>query len=317
MKIICIQTPKSEGPDSPQKGHSKNENQILVLVSSGDEDILIYPVDPATGEFGEKTIFKRPSYTKVLDFRVFKNEFVLMLLDSGQIEISKIMTVKEVKNRLRRKTQRKVKDLPEVGDFLSDFSNYFKFMKNVSVEDSYKSIYANPSLYRHSEEGKYYELYLFSNKNHYQTGSLNFDTLMTSPSPKFRTLTGFGHEQAVKYACLSSEDSTLLTISKDRAVLWDAESSTVLKHLDIQNAICGLFLPRDKHVVIGDVLGQLWLVDVLTGQVLDVLKTEGKFLDNLLYQFHYLTKLLSIQFRNIFQDNYLQIRFKNIGLTLI
>ena len=251
--------------------------QIIFIVSSGDEEVLLFSLNIQTGAITALTAFKRPSFSKITDIKIFKNSYILLMLESNQIEIIQIMNYKQMVKKYKRKAQRKVKDLASLEDYSSQACNYLLFKKHISLEYPTRSIFIDEHFLPNKSEPLLREIFFFTSRNSYFKGIISLKETEETLS-NIKTFSNFGHQNPVKFIQISNDDSLIMSASKEAIMFWDADECSTIKKLAIENATCGFFLPKNKYIIIGDVEGQIWLIDVLSGNVLDVLQTIGNLL---------------------------------------
>ena len=244
----------------------------VLLFSSGDEDILLCNISFAPLNFEPINVFKRNSYARVIDMKLVKNKYLLLLLDTCQVEIIQIMNYSQVLKKFKRKKQRNVKNLPDLDTFMKQPHNYLLTKKTIKLDFSVKSL--NVDLQNSKSNKMSYPIYFFSTKNYYLKGVLDLPENNEDIS-KIKKISNFGHENALRYVCLSSDDSMIFSGSKEACYLWESDNCSILKKFHIENSTCGFFLPKDKYLVVGDNMGRVWLIDIATGSTLSILDLLG------------------------------------------
>lgn len=71
-----------------------------------------------------------------------------------------------------------------------------------------------------------------------------------------------GHRTDVRSCCLSSRDEMLLTTSNEELKIWNVTTSNPIRTIASGYAICGIFAPGDRHVVVGTRTGEVELYDL-------------------------------------------------------
>ena len=254
LKIFSLQINK-EGPRSP-----------VALISSGDEDIILSEINLSPFSFGELSIFKRNSFAKILSLEIVENKNIICLLETGQVEVLEIMEHSSVLKKYKRKKQRNVKNLPEPEVYVKQPGNYLISKERVKLDYSVNSLKVDSQRIILKSKKQMHNIYFFSTKNFYLKANLSLSDSSNVISKINKTT--FGHEGAIKFSTLSSDDAMLFSGSKDACFLWETDDCTLLKKFHLQNASCAFFLPKNKYLVIGDLSGKVSLVDVSTGDFL-------------------------------------------------
>lgn len=251
----------------------------VALISSGDEDLLLSEIQVASSSFGKISIFKRASFTKVIDLVLVGATHVLLLLENGQVEIVQVLNRATVVKKHKRKKQRKVQNLPELDDFLKQPSHYLLQVKTIKLDFRVKSLSVGPQRRRTETGSSGRDVYFFSSDNFYLRGQLT----LSEGAPDIADVNKvcqFGHESAVRFVCLSSDDSMIFSGSKDACYLWESDNCSILKTIHLRNTSCAFFLPKNKFLMVGDLSGQIWLVDVATGTTLATTALIGNIVCN-------------------------------------
>lgn len=98
------------------------------------------------------------------------------------------------------------------------------------------------------------------------------------PEPELlRTLQSQGHSSEVRTVCFSADALAIATGDGDSLKLWNRESMRSIQTIpDTGYALCCSFVPGDRHVVIGRMDGSLAIVDIVSGEILEVIPAHQK-----------------------------------------
>lgn len=246
----------------------------VALVSSGDEDLILSEIQLASSSFGQVDVFKRASFNKVIDLTLVGSTHVLLLLENSQVEILRVLDRTTVVKKHKRKKQRKVQNLPELDEFIRQPSRYLFTSKTVKLDFRVKSLGLGSRRRRAKTGALLRDVYLFSADNFYLRGQLTMSA-ESDGITDVRKVCQFGHEGAVRFVCLSSDDSMIFSGSKDACFLWESDDCSIIKTIHLRNTSCAFFLPKNKFLLVGDLSGQMWLIDVATGMTLSTLALIG------------------------------------------
>ncbi|CAG7848661.1 Uncharacterized WD repeat-containing protein C3D6.12 [Serendipita indica DSM 11827] len=83
-----------------------------------------------------------------------------------------------------------------------------------------------------------------------------------------------GHRTDIRVASLSADEQLLATASSGMLKIWNMKSMTCIRTLECGYAVCGCFLPGDRHVIIGTKSGELELFDVASASKLETIKAH-------------------------------------------
>lgn len=83
-----------------------------------------------------------------------------------------------------------------------------------------------------------------------------------------------GHRTDVRALSLSSDDRMLASASSGALKIWNSKTGSCLRTLECGYALCCLFLPGDKIVVVGTKSGELELFDIASSSLIDRLQAH-------------------------------------------
>ncbi|RKP11159.1 WD40-repeat-containing domain protein [Thamnocephalis sphaerospora] len=78
-----------------------------------------------------------------------------------------------------------------------------------------------------------------------------------------------GHRSDVRTLALSSDDELLCSASNNGIKIWNVHTKTCIRSMDCGYALCSLFLPNNKHVLVGTKAGQLELYDIASSSLVE------------------------------------------------
>lgn len=85
-----------------------------------------------------------------------------------------------------------------------------------------------------------------------------------------------GHRSDVRAIALSSDDSTLATVSSTDLKLWSMRTGTCLHTIDTGYGLAVAFVPGNAHVLVGTKDGSVMLVEVASSEVIETHKAAHK-----------------------------------------
>lgn len=83
-----------------------------------------------------------------------------------------------------------------------------------------------------------------------------------------------GHRTDVRTIALSEDDTLLASGSSDRVKIYSLNSKTCLQTLSSGYALCCIFLPGNKHLVVGTKTGELQLFDLSSSSLLETINAH-------------------------------------------
>ncbi|XP_068122402.1 WD repeat-containing protein 3 isoform X2 [Hyperolius riggenbachi] len=96
---------------------------------------------------------------------------------------------------------------------------------------------------------------------------------LSQPGPiecnKSARLTLWGHRSDVRTLTFSSDNIALLSASAESVKIWNRSTLQCIRTMSCQYALCSLFVPGDRHVLVGTKTGALQLYDLSSGSELE------------------------------------------------
>lgn len=109
-----------------------------------------------------------------------------------------------------------------------------------------------------------------------QNNSVECFTLPADPSHpgpiecnRSARLTLWGHRSDVRTLTFSSDNIAVLSASAESAKVWNRSTLQCIRTMMCEYALCSLFVPGDRHVIVGTKSGKLQLFDLSSGNELD------------------------------------------------
>ncbi|XP_040278727.1 WD repeat-containing protein 3 [Bufo bufo] len=91
----------------------------------------------------------------------------------------------------------------------------------------------------------------------------------TAESSKSARLTLGGHRSDVRTLAFSSDNIAVLSASAESVKIWNRSTLQCIRTMPCDYALCSLFVPGDRHVIVGTKSGKLQLFDLSSGSELD------------------------------------------------
>ncbi|XP_035378951.1 WD repeat-containing protein 3 isoform X1 [Electrophorus electricus] len=108
-----------------------------------------------------------------------------------------------------------------------------------------------------------------------QNNTVETYTLKTkedNPVPnKTSHLTLGGHRTDVRTLAFSSDNIALLSASAETAKVWNRATLQVVRTMECEYALCSLFVPGDRQIIIGTKSGKLQIFDLASGSLLETI----------------------------------------------
>ncbi|XP_034938311.1 WD repeat-containing protein 3 [Chelonus insularis] len=106
------------------------------------------------------------------------------------------------------------------------------------------------------------------NNNSVELYSLSLDNKKNEAS-RLRSLTIHGHRTDIRAICFSSDNLAFATASGDAIKLWNRPSLACLRTVECGYAVSLIFVPGDRHLIVGMKDGKMLIVDIAAGIILE------------------------------------------------
>jgi U3 small nucleolar RNA-associated protein 12 len=272
----------------------------ILIVGSYDNKLRLYIFQKnyennVNTYVSQKGVLNRQSNSKIISMSIINNKLISILSNDNSIEFFKVLSDNEMKLKLiyaeqmknRRNAKReklvqedkydeiaeKVLALIENGEF--NYKNRFHSLFNF-YSDNDKKIFGfffvnnknhiwkfGLSLGNNSIEIYEMNTQLLTKKVYKKKNSqveeirLNEDLLSVD---KTYAIDKFGHRDIIRFVKYNDAGQMFLTASNDSVKLWNASTLNVIKTLDIENIVSGVFISSDRYIVLGSKTGTIYLV---------------------------------------------------------
>ncbi|XP_063302055.1 WD repeat-containing protein 3 [Pelobates fuscus] len=115
-----------------------------------------------------------------------------------------------------------------------------------------------------------------------QNNSLECFSLPSEPTPAALTevtkslqLTIGGHRSDVRTLAFSSDNIAVLSASAEAVKIWNRSTLQCIRTMPCEYALCSLFVPGDRHVIVGTKSGKLQIFDLASGNLLDSVEAHN------------------------------------------
>lgn len=91
-----------------------------------------------------------------------------------------------------------------------------------------------------------------------------------------RSIAQQGHHTECRTVCFSSDDLAIASASGDSLKLWNRSSLTCLRTVETEYILSACFAPGDRHMLLGSKKGNLIIVDIVSGEVIETIPAHEK-----------------------------------------
>ncbi|KAK5640142.1 hypothetical protein RI129_010953 [Pyrocoelia pectoralis] len=169
------------------------------------------------------------------------------------------------KKRLRKEKKKKKEDDQELdGNENQELSSRDEIKRLTSLKLQHKPKYHNFAM---GSGGELRILVTFANN----TMSLYSQMVHVKDAEAqcIRSVTNLGHHSEVRSLCFSSDNLAIVSGSGESVKMWNRQTLTCLRTVQVGYVLSTIFVPGDRHVLAGLKDGRLVIMDVAAGDILE------------------------------------------------
>ncbi|XP_078372501.1 WD repeat-containing protein 3-like [Oculina patagonica] len=196
--------------------------------------------------------------------------FLGCLGNDSQLELFKILNDEEIQKHLQKKLKRQRKKARKEN---SDKELELDVEVTRTVEDELQRVHSLKLRSKIKSFDLYYDklaedlkVLLLLQNNTIQLYSV---TLKPVESSCVSSVTLPGHRSDVRTLCFNSDGSCLVSGSQESIKVWNRSSCQPIRTVTTGYALSSMFVPGDKHVIVGTKAGKLEIYDISSGQLLE------------------------------------------------
>ncbi|XP_070568962.1 WD repeat-containing protein 3-like [Ptychodera flava] len=216
----------------------------------------------------------RQSREKLVSMAMDKTGRVLACHGSdSSLEVFLISNEDELTKRLKKK-QKKARKKKASEETTGDGEDNVEESVTLAIEDEIKRL----SVIRASHKIRSFDFILERNKSlrivfllgNNSLESFVLSTIEKKPEPTNHSLLSMpGHRNDVRTVCFSSDDTAVLSASGESVKIWNRSTQQCIRTMKCGYALCSMFVPGDRHCLIGTKAGKLQIFDIAAGQLIE------------------------------------------------
>uniref|UniRef100_A0A3P8VK69 WD repeat-containing protein 3 n=1 Tax=Cynoglossus semilaevis TaxID=244447 RepID=A0A3P8VK69_CYNSE len=269
--IQYIQEEKAEGEPQEKKGKT--------LLDDDDDDD-----DKDADEGVEERILRCKKAGSIL--REARDRVVSLTMDTrarviachgndSVLELFSVLTEEEVKKKMAKKlkkVKKKAAKAQEDGGEEAGEPVVEKMLKDEIVR--LVNIKASSKIRSVPCGGNELKLALLLQNNTVETYSLKMSD-KTPTANKTARLTLGGHRTDVRTLAFSSDNLAVLSASGDTVKVWNRSTLQVIRTMSCEYALCSLFVPGDRQIILGTKTGKLQIFELASGSLLETVDAHN------------------------------------------
>ncbi|XP_071956729.1 WD repeat-containing protein 3-like [Antedon mediterranea] len=198
----------------------------------------------------------------------------------SNIEVFLICTEEEAKKRFKKRQKRarrrREREIEEAGDNEEDIPEV-ELVRGAEDEIKHHSKIVTSSKVRAFdvlvEKNDMVSLVTLLHNNSVEVHQMNI-TDTSSENHNIKRLLWDGHRSDVRTVCFSSDNTAILSASGDSVKLWNRDTLKCIRSMSCTYALCSIFVPGDRHCIVGTKQGTLQLFDIATGSLMEQIKAH-------------------------------------------
>lgn len=254
-------------------------NETRLITGSGDSELRIYKITDEKQDDG--SLLNVELFGVIL--RQSKGRVVSLVSDSegrylachgtdSNVDIYHVLNEEEVKQKIHKKRKKetaRLKKLPESKqlteikpDVVQEVGDEIVHLQGFRLKEKIRSCDINLN-----GKGELKVLLMYTNN------SCGCYRIYLEESPLqcnlWSMLQHMGHRTDVRATGISSDASLILSGSGETVKIWNRNTLKCIRTMESDYCICCLFVPGDRHVIIGTKSGKLQLFDINAGNLLE------------------------------------------------
>ncbi|XP_077435644.1 WD repeat-containing protein 3 [Vanacampus margaritifer] len=190
--------------------------------------------------------------------------------NDGVLELFRVLSENEVRKKMAKKIKKAKKKAAE--DETAEEAHVERTLKDEivrlsNIKASSKIRWADLLLCGGGE----LKVALLLQNNTVETYSLKTTRDKTAVASKTARLTLAGHRSDVRTLAFSSDNLAVLSASGDTVKIWNRSTLQVVRTMACEYALCSLFVPGDRQIILGTKSGNLQIFELASGSLLETL----------------------------------------------
>ncbi|KAG8269233.1 Dip2/Utp12 protein [Homalodisca vitripennis] len=246
---------------------SEKENQILV----GEDDCTSRLSPVVCTKSGS---ILRTGKDRVVSLRTDPDCTILAVHGTkNTVELFQFLTKEEANHKHKKRRQRERKKAAKLGKEVTEGED-----KQVNLEDTVRRLplikcSAKPkSVHLVVGKGSQLRVAVSLNNNTIELYTLdvsNTNNVAHAEVTFLRSISTHGHHSEVRSVAFSSDNLAIVSGSGDQVKMWNRPSLACLHTVDTSYVLSVMFVPGDRHVLAGCKDGQLLIIDIAVGDILE------------------------------------------------
>ncbi|XP_042722780.1 WD repeat-containing protein 3 [Lagopus leucura] len=256
---------KSKG-SSPEAGKDSEEDETLELDESPEERLL---------KCSKAGSIMREGRDRVVTLATDRMGKILACHGTDAVlEVFSVLSEEEIKKKLekkmkkaKKKAKQKSEEDERKGNVELSLQEEIQRVTNIRASAKIKSF---DMILSPKEELK---IVLLLQNNIIELHTVNLSAQVPQAVRASRITIG-GHRSDVRTLAFSSDNIAVLSGAAESVKIWNRSTLQCIRTMDCEYALCSLFVPGDRQVIVGTKTGKLQLYDLASGSLMETLNAH-------------------------------------------
>ncbi|NXE27240.1 WDR3 protein, partial [Ardeotis kori] len=269
--ITYIQEVKD--PDEPESKKSKESSPGVVEENTEEDETVELDEHP------EERLVKCSKVGSIM--REGRDRIVTLATDrTGKIlachgtdsvlEVFSVLSEEEVQKKLEKKMKKAKKKARQNSEEDSDRSVELSLQEEIQHVTNIRASSKIKSFDLLLSPKGELKIVLLLQNNIIESYNLNLSAQVPQAVRASRITIG-GHRSDVRTLAFSSDNIAILSAAAESVKIWNRSTLQCIRTMDCEYALCSLFVPGDRQVIIGTKTGKLQLYDLASGSLMETL----------------------------------------------
>ncbi|NXA41974.1 WDR3 protein, partial [Eudromia elegans] len=270
--IAYIQEERIKDPDEPESKKSKRSS-LGVEENTGEDETLELDESPEERLLTCSKVgsIMREGKDRVVTLATDQTGKILACHGSDAVlEVFSVLSEEEVQKKLEKKTKKAKKKAKqkseEQPEGIVELSLQEEIQRVTNIRASAKIKSFDLTL---SAKGELKIVLLLQN-NIIESYKLNLSAQVPQAVRASKITVG-GHRSDVRTLAFSSDNIAILSAAADSVKIWNRSTLQCIRTMECDYALCSLFVPGDRQVIVGTKTGKLQLYDLASANLMETL----------------------------------------------
>ncbi|NXQ43195.1 WDR3 protein, partial [Catharus fuscescens] len=253
---------KSKGSPSPETEENTEEDETLELDEHPEERII---------KCSKAGSIMREGRDRVVTLSTDQmGKFLACHGTDSVLEVFSVLSEEEVQKKLEKKIKKARKKVKQNSEEEPERSIQLSLQEEIQRITNIKASSKIKSFDLILSPRGELKMVLLLQNNVIELYNLNLSAQMPQALRVSRITIG-GHRSDVRTLAFSSDNIAILSAAAESVKIWNRSTLQCIRTMECEYALCSLFVPGDRQVIIGTKTGKLQLYDLASGSLIETL----------------------------------------------